>query len=106
MVKMVKVKDLKEGMQGVSIDVEVDFIGSNQRSASYGDQNFVITFVKDETGEIKMTFFGDEALDIKAGTKVHLKNGFVTMYRDQLQLSYSQESDITFEKPKKKKQNW
>ena len=101
-----KVKDLKEGMQDVDIEVEVDFLGQNNNTAGYGDQNFTLTYVKDETGEIKMTFFGDQATKIKEGTKVKLKGGYVSKYRDQLQLSYSQDSTLELEVPKKKKRNW
>jgi len=101
-----KIKDLKDGMQDVDLEVQIDFIGNSNQSKSYGDQPYAITFVKDDTGEIRMTFFGDDAAKVVEGAKVSVKKGFVTSYNDQLQLGYGENSEVIIEKLKKKKSNW
>ena len=72
-----KIKDLKNGLTEVDIEVTVDFLGYNNKShRGYGDDYILQqTMVKDETGEIKLTFWNDDAKKVKEGSKVEIIDG-------------------------------
>ena len=90
-----KIKDLKKGINDVDIVVEIDFV-SEGRKGGYGDDPFVPAFVKDETGEIKMTFWGDDVMKAKPGKKVKVTKGYVTEYMGTLQLNARRENPVEF----------
>jgi replication factor A1 len=101
MIKMTeyKVKDLKNGMNNVDITVTIDFIGyTNKGNIGYGDSLFIQAYVTDETGEVKMVFWEDDAREVKEKKKVKLTNGYVSEYRGELQLNSGKEGKIQFVK--------
>ncbi|RLE37603.1 hypothetical protein DRJ17_06215 [Candidatus Woesearchaeota archaeon] len=87
-----QVKDLKPGMDKVEIELTVDFVGQI-RKGEYGESPNVRTYLRDETGEIAMTFWGDLCRKVKKGMKVKVKNGYVTEYKGDLQLNYKEGED-------------
>jgi len=92
---MVKISGLKEGMKNVNIEVTIDFVGEKRMSAGYGAESYCPAFVKDETGEIRMTIFGPDVNKVKKrGTKIKIKKGYVTEYKGELQLNTKRESPI------------
>jgi len=94
-----KVKDLKNGMKNVDITVTIDFMGyTNKGDISYGDSLFVQAYVRDETGEIKMVFWEDDARKVKEGKKVKVTNGYISEYRKELQINAGKEGKIEFVK--------
>ena len=78
--------------------VTIDFIGQGNRYAGYGEEKYVPAMVKDETGEIRMTFWGDDCKQAKEGLKVKIKKGYVTEYRGQLQINVGRDGKVTFVK--------
>lgn len=93
-----KIKDLKRGMKDIDITVEVDFLGnSNRHHQGYGqDYVYQQAMVKDDTGEIKMTFWDDDAKKVKEGSKVRIQGGYVSVFRDELQLNADKEKGVRF----------
>ena len=93
-----KINELKKGMKEVDITVEVDFLGyGNTGHRGYGeDYIFQQAMVKDETGEIKMTFWDEDAKKVKEGMKVRIENGYVTEYKGELQLNADREKGVEF----------
>ena len=53
--KFTKIKDLELGMEDVNIEATIDFAGE-VRGKEYGDAPFALGFLKDKTGEVKITF--------------------------------------------------
>ena len=61
-----KIKDLKEGMKNITIDVEIDYIPNR----SWG-----IIFVKDDTKDIRMILTQDELKKAEEGMIINIKKG-------------------------------
>ncbi len=77
------IRDLKPGMSGVNIDVEVADAGEARTVVSRGVEREILELkVKDETGEITLVLWDDMIIDdLKAGDKLKIENGFVSSYR-------------------------
>lgn len=90
-----KIKDLKLGMENVNVEAEVDFVGTVM-GKEYGDEPFAIGFVKDSSGEIKITFWGDDLRLAKKGRKVRIIKGFVSEFRGQVQLNAHRQRGMEF----------
>ena len=93
--KFTKIKDLKEGMEEVNVEAEVDFIGETY-GKGFGEAPYAIGFIKDSTGEIKMTFWADDVKKAKKGVKVRVMGAAVTTYKEQLQLSPNRKRGVDF----------
>jgi hypothetical protein len=94
-IKFAKIKDLKFGMKDVNLDAVVDFIGESS-GKGYGDEPFAPAFLKDETGEIKITFWGADIKKAKTKKKVRIINATITEFRGQLQISPDRKRGIEF----------
>ncbi len=81
-----KIKDLKAGMKDVDIEVSIDFLGEKRKTDGFNNDSFIVGFVKDETGEIKVLFWNEDSKKAKQGKKVKITNGYVTEFNGTLQL--------------------
>lgn len=77
------IRDLKPGMNGVNIDVEVADVGEARTVVSRGVEREILELkVKDETGDIMLVLWDDMIIDdLKAGDKLKIENGFVSSYQ-------------------------
>lgn len=91
-----KIKDLKRGMKDIDITVEIDFTGEKRRTSGFDSNVLIPAIVKDETGEIQMTFWNDDIKKAKSGVKVKIEGGYITEYNGQLQLRSSKEKKVVF----------
>ena len=82
-----KVKDFKDGMKDITIDVIIDYIPQN----SWG-----VVFVKDETKDIKMILRANELKKAKEGMTIRIKKGNISEHRGQLQLNPNKDYPIEF----------
>ena len=68
-----KVKDMEVGMSDLDLTVEIDMIAPINKAWDYGEMKRATIIVKDDSGDIKMTVFGDDLVDtIKEGMKLKL----------------------------------
>lgn len=82
-----KISDLKEGMGKVSLEVKiVSKEEPREVSTKFGETKVANAIIEDDTGRFKLSLWGDDA-DIPEGSKVKIENGFVSSYREELQLS-------------------
>jgi ssDNA-binding replication factor A large subunit len=93
--KFFKIKELQKGMESVNVEAKIDFVGETL-GKEYGEEPFSIGFIKDNTGEIKITFWGDDLKKARKGVKVRVIGGSVGEYRDQLQLYPDRRRGIDF----------
>ncbi len=91
-----KIKDLKEGMKNVDIEVTIDFLGEKRSTSGYNNDSFVAGFVTDETGEIKVTFWNEDVKKAKPGKKFRIEKGYVTAFKGAIQLNASKEKGIVW----------
>lgn len=93
--KFTKINGLKDGMENVNVKGEVDFLGETY-GKGFGEAPYAIGFIKDKTGEIKMTFWGDDVKKSKPGTKIMVIGGMVNTYREQIQLNADRKRGLDF----------
>jgi ssDNA-binding replication factor A large subunit len=89
-----KIEDLKEGMDDVNLEAEIDYVVP--KKGSYSNNNWGIVYVKDDTKDIKMLFFDEALKKAKEGKKIRVKHGYVTSYKGQLQLNTKKEYPIEY----------
>jgi ssDNA-binding replication factor A large subunit len=95
--KFTKLKDLKNGMTDVNIIAKVDFVGETY-GKGFGEDPFAIGFLKDNTGEIKVSFWGDDIqkAKVKPKKKVRIIKASVGEYKGQLQIYPNRKIGIEF----------
>ena len=91
----VKIKDLSNGMGDVNIVAVIDFVGEVQ-GRGFGEEPRAIGFIKDKTGEVKVTFWGEAARLAKKGKKIRIIKGFVSEFRGQKQLNAHRKRGVEF----------
>lgn len=94
-IKLTKIKDLKLGMENIHVEATIDFVGDIM-GKEYGDEPFALGFLRDDTGEIKITFWGEDAKKAKKGKKIRVLQGIVTEFRGQLQINPHRKRGIEF----------
>jgi hypothetical protein len=93
--RFTKIKDLKVGMENINVQATIDFVGGIA-GKEYGDEPYAVGFLKDETGEIKLTFWGDDIKKAKKGKQVRVIGCDVTEFRGQLQINPDRRRGIEF----------
>jgi hypothetical protein len=94
-VKFTKIKELKTGMEGVNVEAVVDFVGGVQ-GKEYGEEPRAIGFIKDDSGEIKVTLWGDDIKNARKGRRLRILQASVTDYKGQVQINPHRKRGIDF----------
>ncbi|MHB8586277.1 MAG: OB-fold nucleic acid binding domain-containing protein [Thermoplasmatota archaeon] len=84
-----KVSDLKDRSRVDVIELEVvSKAEARQVTTKFGETlNVADCVVRDDTGEITLTLWNDEITRVSAGDRIKISNGWVTSFRNKLQLS-------------------
>jgi len=91
-----KVKELKPGMEGVTVDVRVlESHGVRTVETKSGTRTLGEYVVGDESGRVKLIVWGQKASSLNVGDAVEIKNAWVTTYRGEVQLNAGKNSEIT-----------
>jgi ssDNA-binding replication factor A large subunit len=93
--KFSKIKDLEIGMENINVEATIDFVGDTY-GTGYGEDPYAIAFLKDRTGEIKVTFWGDDIKKAKPKKKVRILQASVSDFRGQLQINPNRRRGIEF----------
>ncbi len=94
-VKFTKLKDLICGMQEINLIGVIDFVGPIQ-GKGYGEDPFAVAFIKDASGEVKITFWGDDTKIAKPGKKIRVIDCSIGEYNGQLQVYPNRQRGIEF----------
>ena len=88
--------ELRAGQNDVNVTVEVASMEDPREvSTKFGTRVTLInTKVKDESGEMKLTLWGDQGNGVEVGKKLEIANGFVKEFRGELQLGVSKKGTI------------
>jgi len=83
-----KIEDLKVGMGKVDIEAEIISI-EEPRTFMRNDKEGRVTKarIKDDTGEFTLTLWNKEIDMVKEGVKIKIKNGYVSEFQGEPQLS-------------------
>lgn len=91
----VKVSDLKEGMDGVSVRVRVLEVGEEKVvNTRRGPRTISEALVGDETGRVKLTLWGRHAGTLREGEAVEIRGGWTSSYRGEVQLNVGARGEI------------
>ncbi|GAB6148110.1 OB-fold nucleic acid binding domain-containing protein [Stetteria hydrogenophila] len=93
--RSVKVSDLKEGMDNVSVRVRVLDVGEEKVvNTRRGPRRISEATVGDETGRVKLTLWGRHAGTLKQGEAVEIRGGWTSSYRGEVQLNVGNRGEI------------
>ena len=83
-----EIKDLKPKMGNVEIVATVKDISEEREFEKFGKTGRVTNAILfDETGTIKMSLWNEQIDQIKVSDTVHIKNGYVSEWQGEMQLS-------------------
>jgi replication factor A1 len=84
-----KISELKAGASSVTIEATVSEKQEPREVVTkYGKRlNVANVILKDETGSISMSLWGEDAESIEVGDKIRVTNGYVSEFRGTPQLS-------------------
>ena len=83
-------------MGNVDIEVEVVSVGEPREFEKYGKAGKVATAkVKDDTGEIDLSLWNEQADEVKVGDKIKIANGYVSEWQGNLQLTAGKFGTLT-----------
>lgn len=91
-----KIKDIKVGAMDGSITAEViDMEEPREVLNKFGVRMKVAKAnIRDDSGEINLTLWNDDAGKFKVGDKIKLENGWVTEFKGNLQVSAGKNGKI------------
>ncbi|VVC04702.1 Single-stranded DNA binding protein Ssb [Candidatus Burarchaeum australiense] len=84
-----KIADLKAGTGNVNLDVEVVNVEEPREVLTkFGKRLRVANAtIKDDSGEMTMTLWGDDIDRIKGGDSISIQNGWVSEFKGNVQIS-------------------
>jgi len=94
--KMVNISELKVGMNNINLRAKVEELAEPREvMTKFGSvTKLVEATLKDDTGSIKLTLWGNQSEGIEAGKEVEIANGFTKEFRDELQLGIGRGGSI------------
>ncbi len=83
-----KLIDLKAGQGKVDVEVVVKSMNPPRTFNKYGkDMKVANAIISDDSGEMTLSLWNDDADKVKVGDKVKVTNGYVSEFNGQKQLS-------------------
>ena len=93
---MVKIKDLKTGMNGINLKAKVTELSDPREIMTKFGSVTTLTeaTLEDDSGSIKLVLWGDQSKGIEADSEVEVTNAFTKEFRDVLQLGISKGGSV------------
>ncbi|RLG56865.1 MAG: DNA-binding protein [Candidatus Hydrothermarchaeota archaeon] len=83
-----KISDLKSGMSNVDIKAKIiDMSETRNVQTRYGPRSVANATLEDETGQISLSLWESQISSVSIGDIVSIKGGYVTEFRNKLQLN-------------------
>ena len=83
-----EIKDIKANAGNIDIVAYISKKDEARTFEEFGKEGRVCNaFLKDDTGEVKLTLWNDDVDSVNIGDKVHLQNGWCSEYKGEKQLS-------------------
>lgn len=94
---MAKISELKPGTGNVTVEAEVTAISEPREVVTrFGKRTRVAdATIKDASGEITLTLWGDDVGKVAIGDKVKIENGWVSEFKGNPQLSAGKYGKMT-----------
>lgn len=87
-----KLSEIQPGMMGVRTTATIDEVGAiRDVKTKFGTQTRVANAtISDESGNMKLTLWGDQIEKVKPGDKIEIVNGMAREWQGEIQLSVSE----------------
>jgi ssDNA-binding replication factor A large subunit len=83
-----KISDIKVGMNDVSLQARVVEISPvRDVQTRYGPRTVADIILEDDTGQVSLSLWGEQIARVSVGNDVTITGGYVTQFRDKLQLN-------------------
>lgn len=83
-----KISDLNNGAKKVDIEATVvEMEDPREVNTKFGKTKVANATIEDDTGRFRLVLWGEHTDLVKIGSKIKISNGFITSFRDEMQLS-------------------
>ncbi len=84
-----KISQLKDGERKVDVIAEIIELGQTRtvNLRAGGTATVCTAYVKDGTGIVELSLWNEQISKVKVGDTVHVKNGYTTSFRGNIQLN-------------------
>lgn len=84
-----RISELRSGMNNVDLKAKVvELTQPKEILTKFGTSTtLTVATLKDESGSIKLTLWGNASDGVEEGAEIEITKGFVKEFRDELQLS-------------------
>lgn len=93
-----KISEIQRGMSNVSVEGKIiDISEVREVNTRYGKKSVADATIEDDSGEIKLTLWEDQIQSVSVGDKVTVTGGYVTEFRDVVQLNIPRSGKLEVE---------
>jgi replication factor A1 len=93
-----KIAEIQRGMSNVSVEGKIiDISETREVNTRYGKRSVADTILEDDSGQIKLSLWENQITSVRVGDKVAVTGGYVTEFRDVLQLSIPRSGKLEVE---------
>lgn len=83
-----KISEISRGLGNISLEAKVvDKSEKREVNTKYGRRSVADITLEDETGQISLSLWEDKIDSVKVGDKIKLEGGYVTEFREKMQLN-------------------
>ena len=79
------IRDLRDGMRKVDVEGEITGVGETRQTK--GGDNVAGADLRDVSGSIELSLWGDDIEKVARGSHVRISNGYTSSYNGKLQLN-------------------
>ena len=92
-----KISELKAGMRNVSVTGKIDSVGDPRtvNLKSGGTNTVADAVISDESGNMKLSRWGDDISKIQPGDRVSVENGYINTFKGENSISIGKFGKMT-----------
>jgi replication factor A1 len=90
--------ELRDGAKRVDVEARVVEKGNTREVQSrYKDEKYKVAtaVVEDDSGRINLTLWNEQIDQVNVGDKIKIENGYVTSFKDEIQLNIGKYGKLT-----------
>lgn len=93
-----KIAEIQRGMSNISVEGKIiDISETREVNTRYGKRSVADAMLEDDSGQIKLTLWENQITSVRVGDKITVSGGYVTEFRDVLQLSIPRSGKLEVE---------
>ncbi|MDI6806280.1 MAG: OB-fold nucleic acid binding domain-containing protein [Candidatus Aenigmarchaeota archaeon] len=90
-----KIAELRDGMRNVSLEAKViDVSETRVVQTKYGRREVANATIEDDSGQVSLVLWREQIRAVNVGDKISVSGGFVTEFRDELQVNVPRSGKI------------